>query len=242
MDLDEPLTIRAGSSTNALVLEAVANGGRFRVRDDQGELAAELVAALNVCVLALGGTGFDGRVVIKKAGGAESIILNGRDGDIILNGDDGNQTVRLSGPLGDVILTGADAAEDFEIGEADVDAPAGTVMVIDEIGRLRQSTMAYDRRVAGIISGAGDYRPGVILGRTPAKARNRPIALVGRTYCRVDATAAPIAVGDLLTSSATVGHAMKAEDRSRSHGAILGKALGTLERGFGQIPILVALQ
>jgi hypothetical protein len=115
-------------------------------------------------------------------------------------------------------------------------------MVIDDSGRLRQSTSVYDRRVAGVISGAGGLRPGVILGRLPDQERNRPIALVGRTYCRVDATQAPIAVGDLLTSASTPGHAMKADDPNRAQGAVLGKALARIPIGLGQIPILVALQ
>lgn len=241
MDIDDSLTVREGSDSNAVVLQAFGNGGRLRIDAGSGEPAAELTAALNVSVLTLGGTGFDGNLRINRASGSPSIVVSGRDGDIVLNGDDGRQTVRLSGPLGDVILGGADAAEDFEIAESDVDAPAGAVMVIDDNGRLRQSNAASDRRVAGVISGAGAYRPGVILGRLPGRD-HRPIALIGRTYCRVDATDAPISVGDLLTTSGTAGQAMKAADGSRSLGAVLGKALTPVRRGLGIIPILNALQ
>jgi len=242
MDIDDSLTVRDGSGTNAVVLEAVANGGRLRIQAGPGAAAAELIAALNASVLALGGAGFDGSLRINRASGSPSIVVSGRDGDIVLNGDDGRQTVRLSGRLGDVILSGADAAEDFEIAMPDIDAPAGTVMVIDDSGRLRQSSAAYDRRVAGVIAGAGAYRPGVILGRLPGQDHHRPIALVGRTYCRADATGAPISIGDLLTSAETAGHAMRAANRSRSHGAVLGKALAPLRSGLGMIPVLVALQ
>jgi hypothetical protein len=49
-------------------------------------------------------------------------------------------------------------------------------------------------------------------------------------------------VSDLLTSSATPGHAMKAVDRERCLGALLGKALKPLESGCGLIPMLIALQ
>ena len=58
----------------------------------------------------------------------------------------------------------------------------------------------------------------------------------------MDADAAPIAVGDLLTTSATPGHAMKAVDHGRAFGALLGKALASLPSGKGLIPVLVALQ
>ena len=74
------------------------------------------------------------------------------------------------------------------------------------------------------------------------KKIRKPIALVGKVYCKADATYGAISVGDLLTTSATPGHAMKADDPLRAFGAVLGKALGTLPGGTGLIPILVALQ
>jgi hypothetical protein len=69
-----------------------------------------------------------------------------------------------------------------------------------------------------------------------------PVALVGKVYCRVDADLAPIRPGDLLTTSATPGHARRASDRERAFGAVLGKALGGLAAGRGLVPILVTLQ
>ena len=117
----------------------------------------------------------------------------------------GKQGVRLSGPLGDIILKGADAAEDFEIAEGDAGVPAGTVMVIDCGGKLRESFEAYDRRVAGVVSGGGMHNPGIVLGRGQTSGHRRPIALAGKVYCRADATFEPIGVGDLLTSSAIPG-------------------------------------
>lgn len=61
-------------------------------------------------------------------------------------------------------------------------------------------------------------------------------------YCKVDADIAAIQVGDLLTTSPTKGHAQKVLDRSQAIGAIIGKALGSLEKGKGKIPVLVMLQ
>jgi hypothetical protein len=69
-----------------------------------------------------------------------------------------------------------------------------------------------------------------------------PLALAGKVYCKVDAEYSAVALGDLLTTSATPGHAMKALDLRRSFGAILGKALQPLSKGRGLIPVLVALQ
>jgi len=142
---------------------------------------------------------------------------------------------------GDVILTGADCAEEFDIAEA-VDIDPGTVMVLDQDGALQQSQQAYDKRVAGVVSGAGDYKPGVILDRRQSRDNRVAVALVGKVYCKVDAQYAPIEVGDLLTTSPTPGHAMKAEDPFKAFGSVIGKALRSLETGQGVIPILIALQ
>jgi hypothetical protein len=61
-------------------------------------------------------------------------------------------------------------------------------------------------------------------------------------HCRVDADACAIEIGDLLTTSATPGHAQKACDRARAAGAIVGKALAPLAAGRDSIPVLVCLQ
>jgi hypothetical protein len=62
------------------------------------------------------------------------------------------------------------------------------------------------------------------------------------SHCKVDADIASIKVGDLLTTSPTKGHAQKVLDVSKATGAIIGKALGSLKKGKGKIPVLVALQ
>jgi hypothetical protein len=142
----------------------------------------------------------------------------------------------------DIQLTNADCAEEFEIcAEAGLLEP-GCVAVIDEDGLLRRSEQAYDRRVAGVVSGAGAYRPAIVLDRQHASQDRLPIALVGKVYCKVDAEYGAIAFGDLLTPSATPGHAMKVDDPHKAFGAVIGKALGVLAEGQGLIPILVALQ
>jgi cytoskeletal protein CcmA (bactofilin family) len=159
-------------------------------------------------------------------------------GDLTVSGDiHASNDIEVSG---DVRLVGADCAEDFG-----VDGPAnpGAVVIITEEGRLRLSSQAYDRRVAGVISGAGDYRPGIVLDQQrPSSEKRLPVALIGKVYCRVDADQRPIAVGDLLTTSPTLGHAMKAHDPAMAFGAVIGKALRSLDGGKGLIPILVALQ
>jgi hypothetical protein len=142
------------------------------------------------------------------------------------------------GPGGDVILN--DCAEHFSV--IDGEADPGTVMVIDQDGTLRPSSHPYDKKVAGVVSGAGNYRPGIVLGKQQADDDGILIALFGKVYCKVDAQYSSIEVGDLLTTSLTSGHAMKARDQSRAFGSVIGKALRSLHSGQGLIPILVALQ
>ena len=115
-------------------------------------------------------------------------------------------------------------------------------MVIGEEERLHQSEEPYDKRVAGVLSGAGDYRPGIILGKERSRNDRLPLALTGKVFCKADAQDAAIGVGDLLTTSPTPGHAMKVNDPLQAFGAVIGKALRPLADGQGLIPILVALQ
>lgn len=145
---------------------------------------------------------------------------------------------------GDVRITGvihmtrADYAEDFTVTNPDGVEP-GMVMVLDEIGGVRVSQEAYDTRVAGVVSGAGGYKPAVILDHDDALPNRWPLALMGKVYCKVDATDAPVRMGDLLTTSSVPGHAMKAVDPVRSFGSVIGKALQPLASGRDLVPILV---
>jgi hypothetical protein len=136
---------------------------------------------------------------------------------------------------------GSDVAEPFPILNDHV--AEGSVVVIDEDapGRLKLARTAYDTRVAGIISGAGGVSPGLSLQQKGLDG-GQDVALSGRVYGLADAGPAPIHPGDLLTTSDRPGYCMKALDRSKVPGAILGKAMGTLDHGQGLILILVSLQ
>jgi hypothetical protein len=142
---------------------------------------------------------------------------------------------------GDVLLTGADCAEQFDAADPHLPEP-GEVVVIGEEGALRGSRQPYDKKVAGVVSGAGEYRHGIVLDRRLSDRQRIAVAMVGKVFCKVDAEYAPIEVGDLLTTSPTPGHAMKATDPAKSFGSVLGKALRGLVDGQGIIPILVTLQ
>jgi hypothetical protein len=156
------------------------------------------------------------------------------DGPVVVNG---SLTIADGG---DVIL--ADCAEEFACKSAAELAIPGSVMVLADDGGVRPCDKAYDTRAVGVVSGAGPYRPAIVLDRTGSQRDRAQIALIGQVCCHVDATFDPIRVGDLLTSSPTPGHAMKAGDPLKAFGAVIGKALQPLAAGQGLVPILVALQ
>lgn len=142
---------------------------------------------------------------------------------------------------GEIWANASDCAEDFDVADLSRCEP-GTVMVIGADGALHPSESAYDRRVVGVVSGAGSYRPAIVLDKQRGTADRRPIALMGKVFCKVDATSVPVQVGDLLVSAALPGHAMKATDTAAAFGAVVGKALQSLPHGRGLVPILVTLQ
>jgi len=141
------------------------------------------------------------------------------------------------------ITGGADIAEPFKTGAG---FRAGSVVSIDSSGsgKLVLSNHRYDRRVAGIVSGASNIRPGLTLEQIDpvGRAGVQPVSLSGRVYALADTTNGPINPGDLLTTSAVAGHVMRATDLNRSRGAVIGKAMTSLVNGAGLVLVLVSLQ
>jgi hypothetical protein len=224
------LLFRSGESDNrdtanaAIQLDGQASA--VRMRDSKGNEHTLLEG--QSANLWLGGQAADGDIVLFRSGEPN-------------NRDTANASIHLNGDEGDIILRNADCAEDFDVAETEESEP-GTLMVFDEEGVLRQSRRPYDKRVAGVVSGGGDCRPGLVLDRHPLRPNRRPVALMGRVFCKADARFSPIEIGDLLTTSHTPGHAMKAADPLKAFGAVIGKALKPLDEGDGLIPILVSLQ
>jgi hypothetical protein len=197
--------------------------------------------------LILGAWGTDGDIILRNTGGstgAQMFIGNeSKAGNIHLFNNRGERTVSLDGGAGDIVLSGADVAEEFYVFDSD-SIDEGTVLVFDEDDdRLAISTKEYDNKVAGIVSGSTERKPALILDKMiNSKDKRIPLALVGKVLCKVDATFDSISRGDMLTTSSTPGHAMKAIDPLKSFGAIVGKALKPLKSGKGVIDVLAILQ
>ena len=256
-----PLVQLIASDTEAIIGAGQKNGrpGHLHMYDGSGQLTVDLNTA--DATLTLGASGVNGTVTVAGSDGQPLIQLigsatesrigmgqrDGRPGHIQMYDGNGHLTIDINASGGDISLNGdltlaaADCAEQFDMQDAGSAEP-GTIVVIDDEGKLRESQSAYDRRVAGVVSGAGDYKPGIVLDKQPSSAGRASVALVGKVYCKVDADFAPITVGDLLTTSARAGFAMKATDPAQAFGAVIGKALRPLRAGQGMIPILVALQ
>ena len=179
---------------------------------------------------------FDSAFAALYLGGA------GNEGDLIVRNGNGDQTIKLDGGQGDIILTNGDAAEDFDVLDAELAAP-GTVMVLGEDARLEPCAAAYDRKVVGVVSGAGPYRPGIVMDRgETTDGRRVPISVVGKVACRADAAYGSIRVGDLLTTSPSAGCAMRVAEPERAFGAVIGKALSPMDEGEGLVSMLIGLQ
>ena len=176
--------------------------------------------------------------------GDQEIMNILQNGNVGIGTNDPRARLHVNGSIrttGDIVLENADCAEEFDVSE-DPEIEPGMVMSLNDDATVSPSATAYDRRVAGVISGAGNYRPALVLDKRDGVRKRVPLALLGKVFCMADASENPIAVGDLLTTSQTAGHAMKATDPLRAFGAVLGKALGSLNEGRGLLPVLVALQ
>lgn len=150
------------------------------------------------------------------------------------------------------ILGGADLAEPFNVHTDDagmagaVTVEPGMVVVIDASnpGDLRLTDKPYDTRVAGVISGANNLQPGMVMRSEGAEKADgqHPVAMTGRVWCYVDAGFGAVEPGDRLTTSSTRGYAMRAGDRDLAGGAVIGKAMTALHEGKGLVLVLVNLQ
>ena len=216
----------------------ISNRADIEIRNRANQLIYSFNADSTQPTIKLGGQQSSGTMIVTNAQGGEGIHLTGGEGtnNAMLNVQG---TIQVRGKELEV----HDYAEVFALHQKE-ELHSGEVVVIDESqpGRLKKSSIEYDARVAGVISGGDASVPGVLLGVRADGSNDKPVALAGRVYCYADATLAEIHVGDLLTTSSTPGHAMKASDPHRSRGAVIGKAMEGLRNGKGRIMILVTLQ
>jgi hypothetical protein len=142
------------------------------------------------------------------------------------------------------VICGGDYTESVDVTGSRTNYEPGDILVIDPgaPGKFLKGNQAYSTLVAGIYS----TKPGTVGRRQTTDAKTSttevPMAMVGIVPTKVTAENGSIKTGDLLVASSTLGRAMKGTDRSLLTGAVIGKALGTLDSGTGVIEVLVTLQ
>ena len=219
------LIIRLNANTGEIICGGEGRAGTLRLLN--GQLRETVTLDATFSNLRMGGNGTDGDILLYAGAGDRN--------------DNGAATIHLDGEAGDILFRNGDCAEEFDVVDVNT-VEGGSVVSLHDDGRLHLAQTPYDRRVAGIVSGGGDTKPGIILGRDPIRTGRRAVALAGRVNCWVDASYAPVRIGDLLTTSETPGHAMRADDPARAFGSVIGKAMGPLAGGRALVPVLVALQ
>jgi hypothetical protein len=166
-----------------------------------------------------------------------SVKLTAGSGASITFQDGSVQTVAYTG-----LLPGGDYADSVDVTGDRAKYDAGDLLVIDpdHPGKFLKSAAPYSTSVAGIFS----TKPGTVGRRQtgPKSPDEVPMAMVGIVPTKVTAENGPIHPGDLLVTSSTLGYAMKGTDRNRMLGAVVGKALGSLDSGTGVIEVVVTLQ
>ena len=130
---------------------------------------------------------------------------------------------------GDLQLTGADYAEALDAVDEDI-AP-GTVVVVGHDGRVHPCGQDYDSAVAGIVSGAGDMKPAIVLD---PHAQSVTVAMMGKVWCLADADRSPIRAGPPADHLRHPGP--RPPGRPARQGARLGDRQGAHQAGPGRRP------
>jgi hypothetical protein len=221
---DGQLGLKKASGIETITMQAGegAGGAQMLMRNAAGQQTVQLDSDASGVAC--------GYLALYRSNGVANIILDSNDGTVQ------GQVIEITG--------GSDFSEKFDIRGEHLEP--GMIVSIDpkNPGRLALCDSAHDKKVAGIVSGAGGVKPGMLMGQRGSVADGKhPVALSGRVYCWVDADAnGAIEPGDMLTTSKTTGHGMKVTDHTRATGAIVGKAMTSLAKGKGLVLVLVNLQ
>ena len=159
-----------------LDLGAQGNEGDLRIRGDDGEFKFHFDGGRQLMIV----RDSAGRDVLQFDGTNSLLQVGapGNEGDIFLRDNLGNTSIHLDGGSGDIILRNADCAEEFDSAEAEHPLP-GSVVVLNAHGAVSPCVEPYDSKVAGVVSGAGSFRPAIVLGRSGTASRV-PVAADGQ--------------------------------------------------------------
>lgn len=240
-------------------------GGGIRLRDETANMAIRIEdnAGRRSIIIKPNSNANAGEILLFEDGGDSTISIRGSDaagqsGEILFRKPGvAGTTLELDGDYAGTgrsriivdelqIKGGADFAEYFDIIETTTAPEAGMLVSISETaeGKMTISSNPYDKKVAGVISGANGISAGMTMGQQGTIADGKhPVAISGRVYVKAEASVHAISPGDLLTTSSVAGHAMKAANQKKATGAIIGKAMGHLAAGqTGYVLVLLSIQ
>ncbi|MBT6403989.1 MAG: hypothetical protein HOK11_06135 [Rhodospirillaceae bacterium] len=216
---------------------------------DNGAGIVELFNDNGVDSIEINATGDGGAIFVRRPAGNAAVAASvDEDGGIFTVRDSegdakiglyidgsGNGVIELNGKnVGDV-------AEVFPL-HTRANLIPGTVVSMHGTGTgLQPAEGAYDPAVVGVISGASGLDAAMTIGSRVDGSNDLPVAMTGRAYVRVSAAGGPVHVGDLLVASDRPGLAMRADDRSRALGAVVGKALENYAPGVEEEALVLML-
>jgi hypothetical protein len=203
-------------------------------------MAAYIINGSNFATAHFANSG-TGEVLYLQNGGTDASGTGGGDFIKAVNNPENDAQFRVltSGEVRSDVGFNTPAADFAEMLPAEAGLEPGDVLVIGEDSKLTRSTTPRQANVAGVYS----TKPGFVGGQpvNGEKADAIPLAVVGIIPVKVSAENGPIRPGNLLTTSSTPGHAMKA-GANPALGTVIGKALGTHKQGTGVIQMLAILQ
>lgn len=203
----------------------------------------------------------NGSLFLEKAGGLRTVEIkpteSGADGaSMLLYNNAGVVTIEIDADYGDgdgrvitselQIKGGSDLAEHFDLpATEEKELKPGMLVSIDteKEGGLCITREANDKKIVGVVSGANGIKPGMLMGQQGSIAFGKhPVALAGRVYVLCNNEGGEIAAGDFLTSSSQKGYAKKAGNLQEAQGAVIGKAMGSVNSKTGYALVLINLQ
>ena len=228
-------TLSLGNSTNGINSLVIAPNGNVGLGHS---ITSSSLTGAGLVIL-----GSNGSVGIGTTSPGAALEVNG---NVKLSAGSGASVTFADGTVQSTAWTGAlcggDYAESIQVADARSRYEPGDVLVVDSRspGKFLKSAASYSTLVAGVFS----TKPGLVGRRqtTPKDTDEIPMAMIGIVPTKVSAENGVVRPGDLLVTSTKPGYAMKGTDRARLTGAILGKALGSVETGAGVIEVLVTLQ
>ncbi|MBI3942770.1 MAG: hypothetical protein HY326_07130 [Chloroflexi bacterium] len=247
-----------GTSDTSTGVEAVSTSGSGVTGLSTSGIGVNGTSSSNHGVSATSsGTGTAGAALAATANGSSGIAIYGvstsSDATLVIANKGSGDLIRAFGTntagnlrfqvdqAGNVKADGtytSPAADFAELLPAAEELVPGEVLAIAPDGRLSRSTQAYQTTVAGVFSS----QPAFLGGFEEGNQGKVPLAVVGVVPVKVSAENGAVQAGDLLVTSATPGYAMRCEERVKCIGAIIGKALGQLDKGLGIIQVLITLQ